>query len=112
MWLIDHGAALYFHHAWDNALARSRLAFVQIKDHVLLPFASRLSEVDAEMATQLGEALVRDIVATIPDSWLVQEPGFTNVDAVRAAYVDWLLNRLMAPREFREEAIRARAELV
>src|SRR5215210_8973203 len=39
LYLIDHGAALYFHHNWENHLARSRSPFKQIKEHVLLPYA-------------------------------------------------------------------------
>ncbi|MEZ5462851.1 HipA family kinase [Dokdonella sp.] len=112
LWLIDHGAALYFHHAWDDALARSRAGFVQIRDQVLLPFASRLAEVDADMAARLGESVVHDIVESIPDSWLQRESGFADADALRGAYETWLLNRLKAPREFCKEAIRAHATLV
>ncbi|MGB0133665.1 HipA family kinase [Dokdonella sp.] len=112
LWLIDHGAALYFHHAWDDALARSRSGFPQIRDHVLLPFANRLDEIDAGMAAHLGESAIRDIVTSIPDAWLERESGFANVEAVRDAYVDWLLSRLQSPREFCEEAIRAHAALV
>jgi hypothetical protein len=112
LWLIDHGAALYFHHAWDGALARSRSPLAQIRDHVLLPMASRLAEIDADMAGRLDCGLVRDIVAAIPDAWLGHEPGFADVDAHRAAYLDWLQQRNEAPRAFVEEAIRAHAALV
>ena len=112
LWLIDHGAALYFHHAWDGALARSRSPFVQIRDHVLLPMASRLAEIDADMAGRLDCGLVRDIVAAIPDAWLVPEPGFASIGAHRAASLDWLQQRIETPRGFVEEAIRAHAALV
>lgn len=112
LWLIDHGAALYFHHSWDKALERSRSGFAQIRDHVLLPFASHLSEVDSDMAGYLDESVVRTVVSTIPDSWLEQEPGFANPDALRNAYAHWLTTRLKSPREFCEEAIRARTALV
>lgn len=112
LWLIDHGAALYFHHAWDNALARSRAGFHQIRDHVLLGFATRLPEIDADMAARLDIFTVRDIVAMVPDSWLEGEPGFAGTDGVRKSYVDWLSSRLEAPRAFCEEAIRAHAALV
>jgi hypothetical protein len=112
LWLIDHGAALYFHHAWDDAQARSRSPFVPIRDHVLLPFAGTLAEVDAAMAKPLDEALIRAIVAAIPDAWLGREAGFASHDAHREAYVAWLLNRLASPHAFVEEAIRAHAALV
>src|SRR5690606_10668475 len=51
--LIDHGAAFYMHHDWDRALARSRDAFERIRDHVLLPLASQIDAVDAQMAAAL-----------------------------------------------------------
>src|ERR687884_419614 len=53
LWLIDHGASLYFHHTWHNYRERSRAPFPMIKDHVLLPFASALQEVDAQMTGQI-----------------------------------------------------------
>lgn len=109
LWLIDHGAALYFHHAWDDDRARARTAFTQIKDHVLLPFASELAVVDAEMAAQVSAQVVREIAASIPETWLCDESTFTGIDAHREAYVDYLLRRLEAPRAFVEEAIRARS---
>ncbi len=112
LWLIDHGAALYFHHAWDDAQARSRMPFAPIRDHVLLPFAGKLAEVDVAMASRLDETGIREIVATIPLAWLDLEAGFASHDAHREAYVAWLQNRLASPRAFVEEAIRAHAALV
>lgn len=112
LWLIDHGAALYFHHAWDNHLARSASPFVQIKDHVLLPFASRLREVDADMAARITPELIREVTDLIPESWLCGEPEFADATAHRQAYADYLLRRIEAPRAFVEEAIRARSTLV
>ncbi len=112
LWLIDHGAALYFHHGWDDAAGRSRKPFVQVKDHVLLPLASRLAEVDALLAEKITPPLIANIVAQIPESWLLPETAFASVDAHRQAYVDYLLQRIEAPRAFVEEAIRAHADLV
>src|SRR5882757_1647518 len=68
--LIDHGAALYFHHSWDNYLERSLDAFHRVKDHVLLPFANSLRESDAKFTARLTPELITAIVAMIPDSWL------------------------------------------
>ena len=112
LWLIDHGAALYFHHGWDGIAGRSRKPFVQIKDHVLLPLASRLAEVDAMLAQKITPALISDIVAQVPPTWLLGEAAFADADRHRQAYVDYLLERIKAPRAFVEEAIRARANLV
>jgi hypothetical protein len=104
-WLIDHGAALYFHHGSGDWPARARDGFAQVKDHVLLPYASRLAEVDAPMAARLGREEIRAILALVPDAWL-DDP------AQRDAYAAYLARRLEAPRPFLEEAIRARSQLV
>lgn len=109
LWLIDHGAALFFHHQWDNCLERSRSAFPLVKDHVLLGFASRLREADAEMVKRLTPDVLAAIVALIPDDWLEDDPLFATQADHRAAYLQYLLRRLEAPRDFVEEAVRARS---
>ena len=112
LWLIDHGAALYFHHAWGDGADRSANVFAPIRDHVLLRFASALAEADAAMSTRITPALIRDIVDLVPDDWLAGDQAFATPGAVRDAYVDHLSRRLQAPRAFIEEARRARAMLV
>ena len=104
LWLIDHGAALYFHHSWDNYLTRSRSDFPQIKDHVLLPFATGLRHADATLAPRLTAQLITAITALIPDSWLGDVAQFADIEEHRAAYVAYLLSRLEAPRVFVEES--------
>ncbi len=105
LWLIDHGAALYFHHATSDFVSRSRRPFPQIKDHVLLPSAAPLGEVDAALASRLTPDVVRAIAGLVPDEWL--DPGVRG-----EAYADYLLARLEPPRSFVEEAEDARALLV
>ena len=112
LWLIDHGAALYFHHQWDGFMARSRGPFALIKDHVLLPFAAELEAADAAMSAALGPEVVAAVVALIPDDWLEPDPLFAGPEAQRAAYRDYLASRLQAPRAFALEALRARAAAV
>jgi hypothetical protein len=112
LWLIDHGASLYVHHTWSDYLARSRSSFPQVKDHVLLHFASDIAAADADLSRRLTETVVQKIVALIPESWLEGEPQFAGSAEHRAAYVAYLLGRLAAPRAFVEEAIDARAKLV
>lgn len=112
LWLIDHGAALYFHHNWGDYFAASRGAFSPIKDHVLLPYASALAEVNDELTGRLTAELIRAIVETIPDAWLRDEPSFASLDEHRAAYVGYLLSRRAASATFVAEAERARALLV
>ena len=108
-WLIDHGAALYFHHNWNDYLGRSRSRFPQIKEHVLLPFAGRLREVDASLSAHVTPEMIDQVVGLIPDGWLGDEAEFANHEEHRAAYAAYLRRRLESPREFVEEAIRARA---
>lgn len=111
LWLIDQGAALYFHHDWRDYLARSRSPFPYIKDHVLLRYASALPAADAAAKALLTPALIRDIVAEVPDVWLADGP-FATPEEHRAAYVEYLLSRLEASAIFVEEARNARSLLV
>lgn len=107
LYLIDHGAALYFHHAWADHLSRARSPFAAIRNHVLLPFATAeaLRAADAALAPQITEAVLAEILAEVPDAWLA---GEATPDAVRRGYLDHLTARLAPPRDFAEEAARAR----
>jgi hypothetical protein len=110
--LIDHGAAFYFHHAWSDPLARALDRFPAIKDHVLLKFASRIREVDEQLAAKLTAERVANIVALIPDAWLERDPTHGTPAEIRDVYRQYLLRRLEAPRAFVEEAVRARSVIV
>jgi hypothetical protein len=107
-WLIDHGSALYFHHTWDDYLGRSRDPFPMIRDHVLLPAASRLDEADAALGKRITNDELRRVVSLIPDAWLEGGP-FVGATEHREAYMKYLARRFEPPRAFVEEAIRARA---
>jgi len=109
LWLIDHGAALYFHHNWGTALERAQAPFTLIKDHVLLPFARDIGGADAALSARLAPAVVDAVVALIPDDWLEPDALFDSPAEQRAAYSRWLLQRLQAPRAFATEAARAHA---
>lgn len=109
LWLIDHGAALYFHHSWNNYLQRSRDPFPMIKDHVLLQFASALQAIDSKMTGLVTPDIIDSIVKLIPDSWLVGDSLFAGSNQRRDAYREYLLSRLEPPHVFLEEAIRARS---
>lgn len=112
LWLIDHGAALYFHHDWKDYQARSRSAFPMVRDHALLPFASQLAEADTRLRARLSPEVLERIVGLIPDAWLNHDAPFAGPGEHRRAYVDYLLNRLETSHLFVEEAQRARRELV
>jgi hypothetical protein len=112
LYLIDHGAALYFHHSWGDLAARSRDPFPRIRDHVLLPFAGALEAAMERLTARLTGPVVRAVVELVPDSWLADEPAFATASAQRDAYADYLLRRLEPPLPYLEEALRARRELV
>jgi hypothetical protein len=105
LWLIDHGAALYFHHTSEDFLERTGDPFPRIRDHVLLPFAGDLSTVDGQMTERITRAAIDGIVTLVPDVWLGTPP-------LRGAYAEYLERRLRPPRAFVEEAIRARSLLI
>lgn len=109
LWLIDHGAALYFHHNWDTYLAQTKSPFSRIREHALLGFANNLGGADADLSRRLTPAVISAIVRLIPDDWLGGESMFRTCDEHRAAYQRYLLARLEPPRAFAEEAIRARS---
>lgn len=112
MWLIDHGAALYFHHAWTGMDERHKDLFPLIKDHILLQFASALEAADLAMMSLITAAEIRRIVDLVPDDWIFGDSAFKGIAETRQAYVDYLVRRLDEPRYFAEEAIRARSVLV
>jgi hypothetical protein len=110
LWMIDHGATLIFHHNWsDDVLKRSRKPFPQIKQHVLLRWASEIRDVDAELAAKLTPRVIANVVDSIPEEWLGDEPRFASVKEHRAAYRDYLLHRLESPRDWMEDAADAQA---
>jgi hypothetical protein len=111
-WLIDHGAALYFHHGWREGVDRSGDTFPAIKDHVLLKLANDLRGADSALSAKLTPAVLADVLAAVPDAWLAVNAPFANADQARAAYTQHLTRRLVAPRAFAEEAIRARDALI
>lgn len=108
LWLIDHGAALYFHHAWKDMDQRSKDPFPLIKEHILLPFANGLGTADEIMTAAITEEVIRRVVDLIPDDWMKDNSPFSTTAENRQAYVEYLTRRLDAPRNFVEEAIRAR----
>lgn len=113
LWLIDHGASLYFQHAWQNWAEQSRKPFAQVKDHVLLPQAAELEAVDAEFRALLTNEKIVSIVSSIPDKWLAGEPQqLESADERREIYAEFLQARLAASEIFVEEAQRARQTLI
>ena len=114
-WLIDHGASLTFHHAWNGTVADAGKPFAPIAEHVLLPRAAQLAQVDAALAPQLTEAVLQAVLNGVPDGFLAQaaadRPDATLADpaAHRAAYVRYFLARLAERSRWLQGAIDARA---
>jgi hypothetical protein len=104
LWLIDHGASLFFHHRWEGWETRVQSPFPQIKDHVLLTRAGDLAAADARLRPKLTEAALRAVVNAVPDEWLGGEALFPDLAAHRGAYVTYLAERLHGPRRWLQEA--------
>jgi len=104
LWLIDHGATLYFHHSWNNWKEQALKPFVQIKDHVLLPQATQLAEVDAEYKAILTEQRIRAIVELLPNEWLATDEQEATVAERRQVYADFLITRIASSHIFVKEA--------
>jgi len=108
LWLIDHGAALYFHHSWHGWEEKALLPFTQAKDHVLLPEATELDTVDAAYKKILTAEVIHAIVSLVPDEWLVVDSPFATADEHRAAYIKFLTSRVAHSQTFVKAAQDAR----
>lgn len=115
LWLIDHGASLYFHHNWDSWREQVEKPFAAIKDHVLLRQAERLEAVDVTFRALLTPEIVHEVVQLIPDVWL-QDMVFSpilsdnngQVQALRDVYAAFLNQRIESSSNFVKEAQDAR----
>lgn len=116
LWLIDHGAALYFHHNWSGLTEQQiRSPFAPIRQHILLGYltdADLFRRVDEESTAALTEAFIEELLADIPDRLLIDAPEgtipfFADAVAARAAYLDYFIRRLSGPRAFVDEALKA-----
>ncbi|MFG2934482.1 HipA family kinase [Streptomyces sp. NPDC048282] len=94
LWLIDHGAALVFHHRWDTSAPGKAYDF---RHHALGRYGPDTRTADAELAPRVTEKLLRDILAEVPDAWLTD---FPTPDEMREAYVGYLLARVRSSAEW------------
>ena len=112
IWLIDHGAALIFHHQWSNdPKAHARKPFPSIKDHVLLPWATAIEAAAAALAPKLRPELLDSVVNAVPDAWLVGDPVYPTPQAQRAAYRGYFDERLSIRANLVQEIRRAADQL-
>jgi hypothetical protein len=112
LWLIDHGASLYFHHSWNSWEKHAQSPFALIKDHVLLPEASLLKETDIAFRVLLTKDILQEIVNYIPEDWLQWEESEQTPDEIRAIYFQFLWTRLNHSEIFINEAQNAREKLI
>lgn len=99
VWLIDHGAALIWHHNWPAARGTAAGRTYDASDHVLASFAPDLAAAAADLAPRVTPELLAEVTAEVPDAWLADEPGFPGPDAVRSAYAEVLAGRADALHE-------------
>jgi hypothetical protein len=112
LWLIDHGASLYFHHSWRPERFPAASYRFDAADHLMMPFAGPLGPVDAELSARVTPELVREVLALVPDEWLAQDEAFGTPGAVRDAYEGFFAARLAGPRTWVDELEAARAARV
>jgi hypothetical protein len=108
LWLIDHGASLYFHHTGQNWQEQSQKPFPQVKDHVLLPQAAELATVDEAYRTLLTLERIQSVVSLIPGEWLSDTAPTGNVEEGRQMYAQFLNSRIASSQSFVNEAQHAR----
>jgi hypothetical protein len=97
LWLIDHGASLYFHHAWSGGItdpARFAAQAYDVSDHVLVSHVAGAAALDAELTELLGGEVLEEVLAEVPDEWLEPRPGAATPEELRVAYVAFLRARL------------------
>ncbi|MFG2466084.1 HipA family kinase [Streptomyces canus] len=105
LWLIDHGAALVFHHRWDGSDPAKRYDF---RHHALGHYAPDVRAADAELAPKVTEELLRALVAEVPDAWLTD---FDAPSLARQAYVEYLHARVQASQAWLPTDFPTREEL-
>jgi hypothetical protein len=111
LWLIDHGASLYFHHTWQD-WENGAKPFPFVKDHVLLYKASVLDEVNDVFSAALNSEIIEYIVSMIPDEWLSGDSPFPSLAEHRRAYVQFLVSRIKNSGLLVKEALHARQSII
>jgi hypothetical protein len=112
LWLIDHGASLYFHHSWSNWKEHSEKPFAQVKDHVLLKQASEIEKAGTELTALLTEDKIKAIIEAVPDDWLNATDDKETTAEKREVYINFLTNRIKHSAVFVNEANHARQSLI
>jgi hypothetical protein len=112
LWLIDHGASLFYHHSWETFAEKATQPFTQIKDHVLLPKATMLDEVNEQFKKIITTEKIQSIISLVPDEWLNDNSSTQTAVEKREVYIHFLQERLAASEIFVNEAKHAREALI
>jgi len=112
LWLIDHGACLYFHHGWDNWREVAQRPFTAIKDHVLIASATAMDEADAAMRSVITEQKIDEITSLIPEEWLAMNEAVETASEAREVYRSFLNFRLQQSSSFIQTVTDARKTVV
>jgi hypothetical protein len=112
LWLIDHGASLYFHHSWESGSDAALKPFPMVKDHVFLLEAADLDHVNSGFKNVLTPSVIHSIVSLIPEEWLKDETGAVSAEVLRQQYIVYFENRIKNSDIFVKEAKDARQSLI
>ena len=95
LWLIDHGACLFFHHNWKTWKSHLDRTFPHVKEHVLLERANNLEDASIDIKKRIGTEVIGDIVSNIPEDWLQDPSNYLTSMDMRGAYNEFLNNKLI-----------------
>lgn len=112
LWLIDHGATFYFHHSWGDWKKAAQSPFPYIKDHVLLPQATKAEEINSEMISLFPDDKLLEITNLIPIDWLNWESTDMNPEEIRNVYYQFLVLRRDNANNFVKQIQDARKTLI
>jgi hypothetical protein len=110
LWLIDHGAALYFHHSWNNGAGSPQRFADQPYDatlHIMSPYVAALADIDSALAREITRELLTDVLNSVPDEWLEPVAGLPAPPEIRAEYVRNLLARVSGRRPWLPKLVAA-----
>jgi hypothetical protein len=111
LWAIDHGASLVFQHAWPP-VERWATRRYDLSEHILAPVADTLSAaeldaLDADLAARITPEQLGEVLALVPDDWLLSMNAAIGDDrdaaAWRLRYQEYLLARLPERTNWRPE---------
>ena len=89
LYLIDHGASLYFQHHWENIPKAAESRFPAVRQHVLLRWATGIRAADGALRGHLNAAFFDELVASLPEEWLTRAGDPVRAEERRAGYVEF-----------------------